>query len=210
MSNFFKSNVFSVLAVGSFLGGAGLMSGCGGGSDNGSAIGSGTGTSSAGTTFDGTYQARLTPSDAVPADGQVPNATLSVAGGRATSQFTFFLQPSVVSQVQAAINTGLTDAGFAGAISNNIVPASISFNATSRVDGSGRVVFTSEQDVNVCGRATLTLDTSLPNTAGASGQGTYNIAFPNTLIIRAGGQNNRVEGTCNNLPLRAGTVVVTR
>lgn len=205
MSNFFKSNVLAVLAVGS---GLGLLGGCGGGSGGG--IATPTPTPAPTTAFDATYQPRVTPSDRIPGDGQAPTTTLTVLNGIGTSQFTFFLQPSVVTQVQAAIDSGLTSAGFASAIPNNQVPSNIPFSTTGRVDGNGRVVFTSTRDVSVCGTATLTLDTTLPRTSGAMSQGNYNITFPNNLTIRVSGRSVAVEGTCNNLPLRTGTVEFTR
>lgn len=205
MSNFFKCNVFSVVAVGSCLGGLSLLGGCGGG---GSGAGTPSGTPSP---FDGTYSAAVTPTGTLASDAQAPTATLSVLNGRATSQFNFFLQPSVVSAVQQAINTGLTDAGFASAIPDNQAPANIQFSGNGQLDGNGRLMLTSIRDVSVCGRATLTLDSTLSSAAGATGgQGTYNITFPDNLTIRISGRNISVGGTCNNLPLRAGTVVFTR
>ncbi len=206
MSNNLKSNVLSVLAVGSCLG---LLGGCGGGG-NGSGVGTPTPTPAPNTSFDATYQARVTPSDPIPGDGQAPTTTLTVLNGIATTQFTFFLQPSVVTQVQAAIDAGLTSAGFASAISANQAPANIPFSTTGRVDDNGRVVFTSTRDVSVCGPATLTLDTTLPSASGATSQGNYNISFRNNLTIRVSGRDVAVEGTCNNLPLRSGTVEFTR
>lgn len=205
MSNFFKCNLVSLLAVGSCLG---LMGGCGGGNGSGINTPNPSGTPSS---FDGIYQARVTPTDAVPGDGQAPGVNLSVQNGTATTQFTFFLQPSVVTQVQAAIDSGLTSAGFASAISDNQVPTSIEFAATGQVDGSGRAIFAATRDVSVCGTATLALDSTLSSTAGTeAGTGNYNLSFPDNLTLRVRGRSVAVEGTCNNLPLRAGTIAFSR
>ena len=203
MSHLFKHKPFFIVAVGACLGSLSLV-GCGGGSS----------TSSMGTTtaFDGNYRGTATPTDALPSDAQAPTASLNILNGRANTQFTFFLQPSVVSQVQQAINTNLTNFGYASAIPNNQVPASIPFSGTTQVDGSGRTVLTTRTDVSICGRAVLTLDSTFSNASGTSvGRGTYTITFPDHLIARISGTNVDVkEGTCNNLPLRAGTVTFNR
>ena len=208
MSHVFKLKNFALLAglsVPSLM----LFGGCGGG--GGSSSGGPSGTPSP---FDGTYAATVVPSTTpIPSDAQAPSHSLVITNGRANGQFTFFLQPSVVSAVQAAVNKGLTDAGYADEIRNNQVPASITFAPSGQVDGSGKVILsqtlTSRASVSLCGSARLTLDSTLiPNTTGgvAAGQGTYNIQFADKLEGRVRGRQFDVEGTCNNLPLRAGTV----
>ncbi len=188
-----------------------LLNGCGGGGSGGG----GTSTPAVPSPLDGTYAVTAVPTATVPADGQAPTSTLVVTNGRANSQFTFYLQKKVVDAVQAVVNKGLTDEGYADEISNNTVPQTIQFNVSSLVDGSGKVLLTqtltSRANVSLCGSAQLTLDSTLTSNAGsASGQGTYNIQFAPRLTVRVRGRNVDVSGTCNNLPLRVGTVTYAR
>lgn len=196
-------NKFSVLGLGTTLCVVALMAGCGGG-------GSSPSVPQVPSPFDASYNATYTPADVIPADGQAPTGALTITNGRASVQTTFFLQKSVVDAVQVAVNKGLTDAGFARAIPNNQVPSSIAFTGSGQVDGSGKLVLTARETVDICGAATLTIDpTFTSNGAAFTGAGSYNITFPNNLTIELNGKRP-VAGTCNNLPLRSGTVTFTR
>ncbi len=205
MTYHFK-NKFSLLGLGTTLIAVAFVAGCGGG---------GGGSSSpsvppAPSPFDTSYNAIYTPMDVIPTDGQAPTGSLTITGGRASLQTTFFLQKSVVDAVQAAINKGLTDAGYVRAIPNNQVPSSIAFTGSGQVDGNGKLVLTAKKTVNICGEATLTIDpTFASNGTTSSGAGTYQITFPNNLVIELSGKRP-VAGTCNNLPLRSGSVTFGR
>jgi hypothetical protein len=188
-----------------------LLSGCGGGGSGGSSNGGGTPSP-----IDGTYAATTDPTDEVPSDGRAPTSSLVVTNGRGRAQFTYYLQPSVVAAVQAAVDKGLTDAGFAGDILNNQVPASITFNAIGQVDGSGKLILTqstsSRRVVGICGTARLTIDSTFANTGtSVAGQGSYNVLFANKLQVRVRGRSESIDGaTCNDLPLNEGTIAFTK
>ncbi len=191
----------SFLSLASILGVVALQ-GCGGG-------GGGSSTPSipkAPSPFDASYNATFVPSVAIPSDGQAPTGSIKVLNGRASLQTTFYLQPTVVTDVQKAIDAGLRDAGYAAAIPDNQVPATINFTATGLLDGSGKVILKSTKDVDICGRATLTLNPTFASGAtGTTAAANYEITFPNNLFIELRGKRE-ISGTCNNLPLRAGTV----
>lgn len=212
---FHLKNTFSSLALGTALSATALIAGCGGG---GGSSPSPTATPAPPSPFDATYNAAFTSSGQIPTDGKPPSGSLTISGGRASLQTTFYLQPSVVSAVQAAIDQGLRDNNVGSEIPKNQVPADISFTASGQLDGSGKVVLTSKQTVSICGTATLTVDpTFTSNGTTSGGTGTYQITFPNNLVAKVRGQSveifrdrNGNPLTCNNLPLRTGTVAFTR
>lgn len=200
-------NTFSLLSLGTILGATALLTGCGGG---GSSSPRPTAVPSP---FDASYIGNFTPADAIPTDGKAPIGVLNITGGKATFQTTFFLQPSVVSAVQKAIDDGLNNAGFGSAIPDNQVPQSIAFAGSGQLDGNAKVVLISKKSVDVCGTATLTISPNFASNVGfpaGSGSGSYEITFPDSLTIKVRGRTGTVNGTCNNLPLRKGTVVYTR
>lgn len=182
-----------------------FLQGCGGGGTSSPSL------PTVPTPYDAAYAATFVPSSPVPPDGNAPTGSINILNGRASLQTTYFLQPSVVKAVQSAIDRGLTDAGYAGATVDNQVPSSIDFTGTGILDSSGKVVLTSRKKVNICGTATLTIDSAFTNNAGKqSGQGNYKITFPNNLTIEVRGRKIERSGSCNNLPLREGTVSFTR
>lgn len=195
---------FSFLSVMFGCGVIVLLQGCGGGSSSPSVP-----TPTVATPFDASYRATFVPSDSLPADAQAPTGSIQVVKGKASLQTTFYLQPTVVKAVQKAIDDGLTNAGYPSAIRSNQVPSTIAFTGTGLLDSNGKVVLTSRKDVDICGRATLTVDpTFVVNANGQkSGTANYQISFPNNLTISLRG-NREVSGTCNNLPLRTGTVTL--
>ncbi|HEX9996176.1 MAG TPA: hypothetical protein VGB45_03465 [Abditibacterium sp.] len=206
-----KLNVRVPLALGTALLIVSVATGCGGGGGGSSSPTPNPTPSGTPGGFDGTYTPVYTPADAVAADGKAPTGTLRVVGGRGTGQTTFYLQTSVVSAVQTAIDNGLRNAGFAGDIPNNQVPSNIRFDYVKDLDSNGKVVFTSSKNVSVCGVAQLTLDSTIPPTG--NGQATYTITFPPRLTLRIRGTNQQLppeRGNCNNLPNRIGTVVFER
>ncbi len=201
-------NVFSALSLTATLAASVILSGCGGGGGGGNSTPRATPIPSP---FDASYRARFTPTDAIPADGQAPTGNLSIVGSRASLQATFFLQDSVVAAVQKVIDDGLRANNVGSAIPDNQAPVSILFNGSGQLDGSGKLVLTSRKTVDVCGTAILTIDpTFTSDGTTTSGVGTYQITFPNTLTIVVRGRTFNPAGTCNNLPLRSGTLNLIR
>lgn len=182
-----------------------LLNGCGGGGSSSPSL------PTAPTPYDAAYATNFVPSSRIPPDGNAPTGSISILNGRASLQTTYFLQTSVVKAVQTAIDNGLTNAGYAGAIVDNQVPSNIDFTGTALLDGSGKLVLTSRKKVDICGTATLTIDSTFTsNASGQNGQGNYKITFPDQLTLRVRGRNVERSGSCNNLPLREGTVSFTR
>jgi hypothetical protein len=207
MSSIFKLKTSSLLALGSCAGIIGIVAGCGGGGGGG-----GSSTPSVPSPFDGTYTATYLPASTIPSDGTAPTGTLAVTNGRASGTFTFYLQPTVVKNVQTEIDKQLTSYGIAGDIRNNQVPSTIPFNLVKGIDSTGKAVFTATSKVKVCGTGTLTVDSTFLATGG--GSGTYTLTFPNAFTISARGSDRQValkdNIACNNLPLRTGTVTFSR
>ena len=207
-------NKLSLLGAGVSLAAITLLTGCGGGG-GGSSTPTPTATPSP---LDASYNATYTPSTAIPADGQAPTGNLTLARGRGTLQTTFYIQPSVVTSVQAAIDAGLRSQNVGFASPDNQVPSTIVFSGSSRLDSSGKLVLTTTKSVSVCGTATLTIDpTFSSNGTSSSGTGNYQITFPPNLVAKIRGQEFPIRTTpsgtvltCNNLPLRTGTVTFTR
>ena len=190
-----------VLTIGAMT----LLHGCGGGGSSSPSL------PTVPTPYDASYTANFVPSSRIPSGGNAPTGSISILNGRAALQTTYFLQSSVVKAVQAAIDNGLTNAGYAGAIADNQVPSNINFTGTGILDGSGKVVLTSREKVNICGTATLTIDSNFTNGAsGQSGQGNYKVTFSDHLTLVVKGRKVDRSGSCNNLPLREGTVSFTR
>lgn len=208
MTYFFNTK-FSLLGLSAIVGAA-LLPGCGGGG--------GSSTPSAPTPFDASYSATFTTSNPVPSDGKAPTGALVIDRGRGALQTTFYLQPSVVKSVQDAIDKGLRDNNVGNQIPNNQVPQNIVFNGSGNIDGNGKLVLTSKKSVSICGTATLTVDSNFVATGTAqSGTGNYQIDFPNDLTVNIRGRKISVKAspngtpfTCNNLPLRVGTVAFSR
>ncbi len=197
------------------LGGLALLAGCGGGSGNGNSTPSVTATPSP---FSATYNATYVPSATIPKDGQAPTGALTISGSKGTLQTTYYLQPSVVTAVQTAINNALTGAGYSSAISDNQLPQNIAFTGSGQIDSNGKVTLTAKKSIDICGTATLTVDpTFTTDGTTTSGTGTYQITFPNNLVARVRGREVEIKDdgkgnvlTCNNLPLRSGTVTFTK
>lgn len=204
-----KTNYF-LLPLGATLTTLMFLSGCGGGGGGGNS----PEPTPLPSPLNATYRATFTPTGTIPSDGKAPTGTSVVAGNRVTFQTTYYLQPSVVTAVQAAIDKGLRDNNVGSAIGDNQVPANISFAGSGQLDSNGKVVFTSKKSVDICGTATLTISPTFTiDGTTPSGQGTYEVTFPNQLTVRVSGRDYHPEPTtggvvftCNNLPLRSGTV----
>ena len=206
-----SKNRFPLPFLGATLSAVALVSGCGGG-------GGGSTAPVVPSPFDAAYKATFKPSNTIPADGQAPSGSLEVVGGKASLQARFFLQPSVVTAVQKAIDDGLRSNNVGGSIPDNQVPQNIAFAGSGQLDGNGKVVLTSRRSVDICGSANLTIDpTFTAKGTSTLGTGTYQITFPNTITVVVRGQKfspkpqtGGVPFTCNNLPLRSGSVTFTR
>lgn len=192
-----------------------FLQGCGGGSSS-SAPNVPTATPIPGVTpgaltLVGNYTSAFAPSGAIPSDARNPSQRFQIEGSRATSQFTYFLPQSVIDTVQEQIDDGLRSGGAASEISRNQLPKSIEFSTTDQADANGKVVLTSSKIVNVCGLATLRTDaTFVASGLSARGAGNYEISFPDNLTLTVFGRQISTDGSCNNLPLRSGTVSLTR
>jgi hypothetical protein len=206
MRSIFNSKPQSFLALGSLAGAIALVSGCGGGGGGG-----GSNTPSNPGPFDDTYNVTYLPSDAIASDAKAPTGTLVVNRGRANASFTYYVRPAAIARYQPQIDAALTKFGVAGDIRNNQIPTSITFNATKNVDSNGKLVFTANRDVVVCGSTTLTVDATFAETGGAAGK--YKIDFPDHFTVRARGVKQAVaakEGSCQPLPNTAGVASFVR
>ncbi|PQV63664.1 hypothetical protein B1R32_1093 [Abditibacterium utsteinense] len=196
---------YSFVAFSSAVAAVALLQGCGGGGSSSPSL------PTVPTPYDGAYNATFVPSDKIPADGKAPTGSVNILNGRASLQATFFLQPTVVNFYQKKINDGLTKAGYAGAISDNQIPYSIDFISTGQLDGNGKTILESRQKVDVCGTAILTLDSTFaPNSGTSSSVGNYKITFPDNIFVEVAGTKVKRKDTCDNLPLRLGTVTFAR
>lgn len=200
-------NNFCLLSTGTIAAAIALLTGCGGGG-GGSSTPSPTAIPSP---FDASYNATFTPSAAIPSDGRGPTGSLKVSGGKAALQTTFYIQPSVVTGVQNRINEVLNARGYGFAIGDNQFPSNITFSNVGQLDSSGKVVLTSRNIVNVCGPATLVVTPTFTQSgATTAATGTYQLTFEGNAIIKVRGRTGDAGYSCNNLPLRTGTVLFTR
>lgn len=134
----------------------------------------------------------------------------------ATTKFTYFIPQSVLNQVQPLLDDSLRKNGATFAIPDNQIPKSIEFNGSGRLDGNGKLVLTATKAASICGTGTLTIDPQFTATgsgatgSGATATGSYRIVFPDKLTFNVLGRQITSAGTCNDLPLRTGTLSMSR